>query len=185
MPSAAFIAARRRRSKKSGKNESVEFTECEQQLPECCGCVSCYCDCNFLNCHAMLLQLACGNLRSQCAAVAESSAATALRSVEKQNPALTKGRCYLLPLHRPANAIHSRTLRKLPQASRQASPDASDSTNITRQKIARQEWSSFIQPLARLFDTEKRRYNIAHPHTSSRGRLSMTTSKGSRMGTKS
>jgi hypothetical protein len=37
MPSAAFIAARRRRSKKSGKNESVEFTECEQQLPGCCG----------------------------------------------------------------------------------------------------------------------------------------------------
>ena len=37
MPGAAFIAARRRRSKKSGKNESVEFMECEQQLPRCCG----------------------------------------------------------------------------------------------------------------------------------------------------
>jgi hypothetical protein len=32
-----------------------------------------------------------------------------------------------------------RTLRKLPQASRQAAPDASDSTNVTRQKTARQE----------------------------------------------
>ena len=33
----ARCSLHRRRSKKSGKNESVEFTECEQQLPRCCG----------------------------------------------------------------------------------------------------------------------------------------------------
>jgi hypothetical protein len=68
------------------------------------------------------------------------SASAALRSDEHQNPALTKRRCYYAAASQAGNRdpLSSRTARKLPQASRQAAPDASDSTNVTRQKIARQ-----------------------------------------------